>query len=390
MIAAHVGLQGWIGAVVACQVIGPKLSIASHGDGQTRVTIGIRILRIVERALGDGKTIGAVEGIDEILCRAVSALAAGITHGEVVRLKGVGSSRTTSEENLLVALCIGDVADAPKRIERGSQALASSLSITDEVAIGLGSCSPKSSLFSLALAFGEEWRSLIKGSLCLESLDSELVGTTGLWLVECHITDVSIVGNDIVLDGVALRDNELENLIGRGAWQGSLLLTRHVVGLEGNATILAYECVIEIGACPSSLILIVVVEEHLLLVVLVQFELFELEVGPVVEHLIAIGNTFVGRCPHRLVRIGRTPVAIVEILDGIAIVAIDSLIGSRCKHGTRVVAPVCIDIIVNLGHEATDIGEGALHVLLVVGGVLVVVHLIVTRSEDHRHQTSNG
>ena len=357
MISTHVSLQCWIGTVVTGKVVGPKFTIVCHSHFQTGITIGVRILWVVERALGDGEAIGAVKRIDEVLGRAVTALTAGITHGEVVRLESVGRSRATSEKDFLEALWIGDVADVPKRIERNSQSLAASLGIEDELAVCLSSSTPKSSLFGLALTLGKEWRSLIEGCLCLECLDGKLAGTTSLWLIEGHIANVGVIGNNLVLDVVALRNDELEDLISRGARQSGLLLSRHVVCLEGDATILTDKGVIEVSACPTCLILIVVVEEHLLLIVLVEGELLELEIGPVVEHLVAVGDAFVGRRPDGLVRIGGAPVAIVEVLDGVAIVAIDRLVGSRSKHSSGVVAPIGIDIVVNLGHEAADIGE---------------------------------
>ena len=192
---------------------------------------------------------------------------------------------------------------------------------------------------------------MIESSLSLQCQNGILVGTGGLCLGENHIRLACVVFDNLVLDIITLADDEV---------------------------------VIEVSTCPASLILIIVVEEHLLLIIEIELELVEFEIRPVVYHLIAVGNALISRAPDGLVSIDRTPVAIEEVLHRIAIVAIFRLISSRGKHGSRKVTPVGIDIGIYRSHQSTHVFERALDVFLVVGCVFIVVH--ITRSQRHGSQ----
>ena len=225
---------------------------------------------------------------------------------------------------------------------------------------------------------------MIESSLSLQCQDGILVGAGGLGLRENHIRLTCIVFDNLVLDIITLADNEVEDFVGTGSWKCCLLGTCGVVNLERYTTVLANQGVIEVSTCPASLILIIVVEEHLLLIIEIELKLVEFKIRPVVYHLIAVGNALISRFPDGLVSIDRTPVAVVEILYCIAIVAIFRLISSRGKHGSREVAPVGIDICIYRGHQSTYVFERALDVILVVGCIFIVVH--ITRRQRHGSQ----
>ena len=198
---------------------------------------------------------------------------------------------------------------------------------------------------------------MIEGCLSLQGKNCILVGTTGFCLRKNHIRFTGIVFDNLILDVITLLDDEVEDIIRTGAWQGCLFRTCGVMVLERNTAILANQGEIEVSTCPTSLILIVIVEEHLLLVIGIELELVKLKIRPVVNNLIAIGDALISRRPDGLVCIRCTPVAIEEIFHGVTIVAILRLICCRREHGTRKIAPVCIDICVYRGHQSTHIAE---------------------------------
>ena len=225
---------------------------------------------------------------------------------------------------------------------------------------------------------------MIESSLSLQRQNGILVGTGGLCLGENHIRLTCIVFDNLVLDIITLADDEVEDFVGTGSWKCCLLGTCGVVNLERYTAVLANQGVIEVSTCPASLILIIVVEEHLLLIIEIELELVEFKIRPVVYHLIAVGDALISRRPDGLVSIDRTPVAIEEVLYRIAIVAIFRLISCRGKHSSRKVTPVGIDICVYRGHQSTYVFERALDVFLVVGCIFIVVH--ITRRQRHGSQ----
>ena len=198
---------------------------------------------------------------------------------------------------------------------------------------------------------------MIEGSLCLQGKYSVLIGTSGFSLSQNHIRLTCVVLDNLILDVITLTVDEVEDFISTGAWQSRLLRTRGIVLLERYSTKLANQGEIEISTCPTSLILIVLIEVHLLLVIQVELELVKGQTCPVVNHLVTISDTLVCLRPDGRTVVGRTPVTIVEVLHRIAIMAILRLIGSRGKHRTAEVTPIGINIRINGGHQSTYISE---------------------------------
>ena len=161
---------------------------------------------------------------------------------------------------------------------------------------------------------------MIEGSTGTQGQHSQVVGTSVISGCHSQVAQVTIILGNGILDSLTLIVDELEDLIGRCPGLYISLIGWQVLCYQGHTTILAHQQEVEIGTGPASLPLIVVILIHLGHKVLVEFVVFELQTGELVEEHVAVSNAMIAGRPDRTVSIGGTPCTIEETLDGVSVV----------------------------------------------------------------------
>ena len=164
----------------------------------------------------------------------------------------------------------------------------------------------------------EQRTGMIQGSTCLQSQHSQLVGAACLSITHHQITQVGIINNDTILDGIAFLVDERKNLICGISLQLVGLIGIHHMIHQRYSTILAHQSQIEESPGPSSLPLKVLVTVHQLGIILIPFIARKGKIIKLIKEKIAISNTLEILGPKPTFGIGRSPSSIIEIFNLVA------------------------------------------------------------------------
>ena len=252
------------------------------------------------------------------MCRAVATAGILQTNGEVILLEGVGRRADTANENAL--LSIGPVIFLEQACIVGRQFHTTTLTLIDDSFVCQSSLMP-----ALFVVGGIEQRAcIVEGSTSLQCENCQVVGTTSLVLaLQLHVSKVGIILYDEVLDGIALRVDELEDFIRALTWLNVCLIGIHSGSNQGNTAKHANQSEIVVSTQETSLILQVLELSQLLFVVEVGQIVLERLILELVEEEVGIANTTPALSPGRsVIVVGSVPTAIIEFLNGVTRVTI--------------------------------------------------------------------
>ena len=238
-------------------------------------------------------------------------------------------------------------------------------------------------MIALRIATGVEERAgPVEGCAGLQCQHGQTVGTSTLLRGESILPQVAVVVDNPVLDVVTLVDDELKHFVGRVAREGVHLVGCHHMVDQGHAAIGLHQIEVVIGTHEAGFVLVVVVAVQLCLVVGILLQFREGLAQEVLQVVVDRCNALEHLRPSRgqaLLGVGGTPGTVVEILDGIAYLAVFALVGGRCQHGSAgEVAEVIVYIVVEIGHEAAHIDEVLGDIVLVVDIILLILHPVAT------------
>ena len=223
----------------------------------------------------------------------------------------------------------------------------------------------------------------VQGCLCPQSEDCKLVGPTVLRGAESIVPEICVVLYNLVLDGIALVENVLEHLVGAAAGKDIDLFCAHSLAHDGNTTVLAGQGEVEESPHKAALVLVVLVAVHLLDVVVVELELFEVQTLHLGKNGVAGSDSGIHILPGVGLGVAGAPGSVIEVLYGVAHNAVFAFVRSRSEHcAGAVVAEVVLDSVVDVGHKTAYIAEVQRNIVFIVDVVLVVVHLLAAGSGE--------
>ena len=144
----------------------------------------------------------------------------------------------------------------------------------------------------------EQRAGIVECGASLQCKNCEVVGTSSLILTfQLHVSKVSIVLDDEILNCITFRNDELENLIGGLSWLAVDFVCVHACSDKGHTTEHANHQEIVVSAQKTGLILQILVLRQFLLIVKVSEILLESFVLELVEEEVGIADTTPAFCP---------------------------------------------------------------------------------------------